>query len=173
MAELVFTAVGPDKKGLVGVLAKYLHGAGANLADSRMVNLRGQFALVALAEGDDDVVARVREGLPAEASKVGLRVTFASDAAATRPAGVPYRLKTYSMDQPGIVSRVTEILERHGANVEELESAVSSAPFDGGALFSLEVRLTLPRSTKLSELRADLDAFGQALNCDLDLEPGT
>src|SRR5262249_6564839 len=49
--ELVVTAIGPDRPGLASEFAGHVLGAGANLADSRMVNLRGQFAILALVEG--------------------------------------------------------------------------------------------------------------------------
>src|SRR6478672_5633798 len=50
MAQWIVTAVGPDRPGIVGDLTGHLHAAEANLLDSRMVNLRGQFALVLLME---------------------------------------------------------------------------------------------------------------------------
>src|SRR3954465_15143150 len=53
MAQWIVTAVGPDRPGIVGELTGHLHAAGANLLDSRMVNLRGQFALVLLMECPD------------------------------------------------------------------------------------------------------------------------
>ena len=42
MARVILTAVGADRPGLVGELTGYLHGAGANILDTRMVNLRGR-----------------------------------------------------------------------------------------------------------------------------------
>ena len=48
MRELVITAVGSDRPGLVGRLTAPLYEVSANVADSRMVNLRGQFALLLL-----------------------------------------------------------------------------------------------------------------------------
>ena len=48
MTQWIVTAVGPDRPGLVGELTGHLHAGKANLLDSRMVNLRGQFAIVLL-----------------------------------------------------------------------------------------------------------------------------
>ena len=44
LQELVVTAVGPDRAGIASDFTGHVHAAGANLADSRMVNLRGHFA---------------------------------------------------------------------------------------------------------------------------------
>ena len=50
MPQLILTAVGPDHPGLVGQLTGHLHAAGANILDTRMVNLRGRFAVLILLE---------------------------------------------------------------------------------------------------------------------------
>src|SRR5690349_17117734 len=99
--ELVVTATGPDRPGLVAELTGHVHAAGANLADSRMVNLRGQFALLALVEGSADVLADVERRLRETAESMGLRVDTSRKTTAGPRTGVPFRLKTYSMDQPG------------------------------------------------------------------------
>lgn len=185
MGQWIITAVGPDRPGIVGELTGHLHAGGANLLDSRMVNLRGQFAVVLLMETPDDVAAGVDgdvtsagvpalvAGLPAAAERMGLKLFVAPQAAAagTSAGGVPFRLKTYSSDQPGIVHRVTELLRAHGANIEELETRQESAPFAGTPLFTLEARLTVPTGVQVRKLRAELEALCDQLNCDVDLEP--
>jgi glycine cleavage system transcriptional repressor len=173
MSQLIVTAVGPDRPGIVADLSKHVHDAGASLADSRMVNLRGHFALLALVDGSEAALTKLRAVLTEDAKALGLRIDVEStDRAVTTELGrVPYRLKTYSADQPGIVARVTEILRRHGANVEELSSRVESAPFAGTPLFLLDAVVTLPKGTALRKLRDDLGAMGDALGCDVDIDP--
>src|SRR5688572_33210498 len=105
MEQVVIMAVGVDRPGLVGDLSTHLHSAGANILDSRMVNLRGQFVLTMLFEGDEAAVAQLRQSLPGVGEKLGLSVNVAEPRKqAARVAGLPFRLKTYSMDQPGIVA---------------------------------------------------------------------
>ena len=53
MSQIIVTAVGPDRPGIVADLSKLVHDSGANIEGSRMVNLRGHFALLALVEGPD------------------------------------------------------------------------------------------------------------------------
>ena len=172
MNHLLVTAVGPDRPGLVGDLSAHLHAAGANIADSRMMNLRGRFALILLVDGEPGVLAALRESLPTRARALGLNVSFAEDSATNSPLrGVPYKLRTYSADQPGIVAKVTEVLQQHGANIEELSTKLESAPFSGSPLFTLEALLTLPQEKPLRTVRKDLEAVCEALNCDIDLNP--
>ena len=175
MTQLIITAVGPDRPGLVGQLTQHLHAASANILDSRMVNLRGQFALILLFECEPAAAHALANSLPDAGRSLGLdlRVAPQNDAAApARPLeGMPLRLKTYSLDQPGIVHRITHLLHGHGVNIEELTARQESAAFAGTPLFLMEMRLTVPATLPVRKLRADLEALCDSLNCDVDLEP--
>lgn len=173
MIQYVVSAVGPDRPGLVGELTGHLHAAGANLLDSRMVNLRGQFALVLLLECPESVAGVVSRSLPEAAEKMGLRLNLshAPSREGEGVKGIPMRLKTYSLDQPGIVHRVTDLLQAHGVNIEELTTRQESAAFAGTPLFLMEMRMTVPPAVAVRKLRAELESLCDALNCDVDLEP--
>src|SRR3954447_798523 len=97
--ELVVTAVGPDRPGIASDFTGHVHAAGANLADSRMVNLRGHFALLALVEGDPGALEALKGRLRAAAASLGLTFEFsaAPRVDTSGRGGVPFRLKTYSM----------------------------------------------------------------------------
>ncbi len=172
MPQLILTAVGLDKPGLVGELTGHLVAHGANILNSRAVNLRGQFAMLILLEAADPDIARLRTDLPGVGAQIGLDIVVAQDSPPARAAvGVPYRLKTYSMDQPGLVHKITDVLRAHRVNIEELTARQESAPFAGTTLFTMEMRLTVPQDVPLRQLRQALEAQCEALNCDLDLEP--
>jgi glycine cleavage system transcriptional repressor len=172
--QIIVNAIGPDRPGIVGQFTGHLHAAGANVLDSRMVNLRGQFAIILLVEASPDGVTRIRETLPPQAEKLGLRVTLTEPAAAV-PAppvkGIPFKLKTYSLDQPGIVHRVSDLLREFGVNIEELTAHQQSAPFAGEPLFLMEMRLTVPPGVSIQTLRGKLQTLCDSLNCDVDFEP--
>ena len=173
MPQLVITAIGPDRPGLVGEFTGHLYAAGANLADSRMVNLRGQFALIVLLEAEESALKALQGSLPAAAKAMGLVVTFSPQGGAGQAGagGLPFRLKTYSMDQPGIVHRVSDLLRRHGINIEDLQTRLESAPFTGAPLFTLELRMSVPPTVQLKVLRTEVEKLCESLNCDFDLEP--
>ena len=172
MQQLIITAVGPDRPGLVGELTAHLHAAGANILDTRMVNLRGQFALMILFEAADAGATDLVRGLPDAGRRIGLVLSVTPQGEpAHRPQGLPYRLKTYSTDQPGIVARLTKLLRDNGVNIEELSAWQESAAFAGSPLFLTEMRLTVPTTTPLRTLRAELDVLSNELNLDADLEP--
>lgn len=169
MRELVLTATGSDRPGLVEELSRHLVEHGGNLADSRMVNLRGTFALVVLVEGDD--LASLVESLPRAAKGLGLRIEVTPVGARPSDApSVPFTLRAYSMDRPGIVHKLSSVLAKHEVNIEELETRVESASFSGAPLFVLTARLRVPASLPVRQLRHEVDAVAHELNCDVDLD---
>jgi glycine cleavage system transcriptional repressor len=175
--ELVVTAVGPDRSGIASDFTGQVHAAGANLADTRMVNLRGQFALIALVEGSAAVLENVKMRLHEAAPRIGLRIDFSepttrnSGEPGAAREGVPFRLKTYSMDQPGIVHRITSYLREQGVNVEELMTRLESAPFMGTPVFTMEILMLVPKTVAVRKLRSALEELGDTLNCDIDIDP--
>ena len=172
MPQLIITAIGPDRPGIVGQFTGHLHAAGANVLDSRMVNLRGQFALILLVEAEAAALSKIRESLPSLADQIGLRLTLSDSATPAGPLpGIPFKLKTYSMDQPGIIHRVSDLLREFGVNIEDLAARQESAPFAGTPLFLMEMRLTIPPGVSISTLRTKLGALCDSLNCDVDFEP--
>lgn len=175
MTDMVIMAVGPDRPGLVSEFSQTLHAAGANLADSRMMNLHGQFAMLLRVQGEPATLEQLRSQVVQAGRGMGLTVTLPEASKSQSPPvvgrGVPYRLKTYSMDQPGIVHQITRLLQTHGVNIEELETRQESAPFSGTTLFTMQARLTVPAEVAVKPLRQKLQEAADAINCDLDLEP--
>jgi glycine cleavage system transcriptional repressor len=175
MQELVITAVGPDRPGLIGKLTAPLFEAGVNVADSRMVNLRGQFAVILLAEVPERTLDTVQEKLLTVAESLGLGLTFRGNQAQEdkwpTTVGVPYRLRTYAMDQPGLVHRITDLLQRHAINVEELETRSHPRPETGAPLFSMELLMTVPGTVPVKKLRTELESLCDELNCDVEIQP--
>jgi glycine cleavage system transcriptional repressor len=173
MKELVITAVGPDRPGLIGKLTAPLYEAGANVADSRMVNLRGQFALILLAELPEKDSDTLHAALRSVAEGLGLTLTFTGKAAAPEAqpttVGVPFRVRTFAMDQPGLVHRITDLLQRHGVNVEELTTRSQPRAQTGAPLFSMELLITVPPSIAIRSVRSELERLCDELNCDLEL----
>lgn len=170
MPHLILTAVGHDRPGLVGELTGHLHTGGANILESRMVNLRGQFAVIMLLDAAD--AGKLKSALPDVGHKIGLMVSLVDQPApATTAKGIPFKLKTYSLDQPGLVHKISDVLRAHGVNIEDLTARQESAPFAGDPLFTMEMRLTVPPTVQVRTLRNDLEAACEKLNADLDLEP--
>lgn len=172
--ELVITATGPDRPGLVDALSKALFEAGANLADSRMVNLRGRFAFMALVEIDAAAAETIAAKASAVGEAIGLKVSIAAegDDEAAPTQGLPCRLRAYALDQPGIAHRIAHLLGGHRINIEELQTRLQPGPYEGRPQFSIELRMTVPADVSMKQLREELTALCDTLNCDFELHGG-
>jgi len=173
MQQLVITAVGIDRPGLVDQITGFLLAQGANIADSRMVNLRGQFAMIILVEAGDSVAQSIRDKVVTAGAAVGLNINVAdpSQSPGARAVGLPFKLRIYAMDQPGIVHKVTSLLHRQSINIEELSTRLAAGSVSGAPLFSMDVTMTLPTNLSVRSLRKQLEALCEELNCDMDLTP--
>jgi len=171
---LVLTAVGPDCPGIVNQVSKFLFERGANLEDSRMSILGGEFALIVLVSGSTDSITKVRAEFVSLASKIGL-VGTAKDTPgpqARKDKGfVPFQVRAVGLDHEGIVHQIAHALHQLGANIESLETQASSAPFTGAPMFALDMRVGVPPQMSLSELRTKLQAVCDEVNVDVTIQP--
>lgn len=170
---LVLTAVGPDRAGLVSRISAMIHEASANLEDSRMAILGGEFALIVLVSGSPDAVSTVERKSRELGAELGLEILVRETARTREPKSyLPYRIRVTGVDRPGIVHGITEILARRGVNVASLESRLSYAPLSGTPMFVLEAELQLPSEVAVAELRRDLVQACEEDNLDFVLEAG-
>lgn len=167
---LVLTALGPDRPGLVSELASAIHAAGANLEDSRMAILGGEFALLLLLSGDESSASAVERAAGPLGEKLGLRLISKRTGRGEKKAFMPYRITVSGFDRPGIVLLVSDILARRGVNVASLQSRLEYVPESGTPLFVLEAELQVPSEVVLSELRRELAAQCDDENLDLSFE---
>ena len=109
----VLTAIGDDRPGLVAEVTRYVLERGGNLEDSRMVNLHGQFAMMMLVAGPDEVIDRVLDGISQLERDAGvhaeLHVAEPGGKAAVS-AAMPYKLNTWAMDHPGLMRSIAQLL---------------------------------------------------------------
>ena len=165
------TIIGPDRPGLVQLVASRVADHGGNWLESRMCHLGGQFAGLARVEVPAEQVPKLRQALQ-QLETAGLRVTVNAGEVATPAAtGVAATLELVGHDRLGILRTVTGVLANHGVNVEELTSECLSAPMGGGNLFQARVRVLVPPSVKLETVRADLEKIAADLMVDLTLRP--
>jgi len=171
-SHLVLTAVGPDRPGLVNRISSLIHEASANLEDSRMAILGGEFALLVLVSGTDAAVARVEQEAVRLEPELGLKVMTKRTQAETPRDFVPHSIRVTGIDRPGIVRAVAAVLAQRGVNVASLESRVTYAPDSGTPLFTLEAELEVPSVASLSELQKSVNELANEESLDVVLEPG-
>ena len=172
MPHAILTALGADRPGLVDEVSRFIFERGGNLEDSRMVNLRGQFAMMVLISGDEPALGKIRAELGYFSHSARLHadlVPAESARAAPPPPALPYRLAVTAMDQPGLVHRISHLLRTMEVNIESMETHLSAAPITGSPVFEMELVMSVPRQTPLPKLRENLGKLCDELNIDWQL----
>ena len=168
---LVLSAVGPDRPGLVNEISALIRDAPANLEDSRMAILGGEFAVILLVSGARTALERIESNRAALERKTGLTITLKQTARSEQRRNfLPYRIRVTGVDRPGIVHGITQVLAGRGVNVASLESRLAFAAESGTPMFVLEAELQVPSEMALSQLRRDLGSACEEDNLDFTFE---
>lgn len=168
-ASIVLTVIGPDRPGIVELLATTIAAHGGNWEQSRMAHLAGQFAGILRVTVPRDHVGELHRALDGLAGS-GLRVVSEAASAPERGALRTYRLSLVGDDREGIVRDVSRALTLRGINVEELDTRCESAPMSGEQLFRAQALLHVPAAQDATELQKALEALADDLMVELRLE---
>ncbi len=164
----ILTALGTDRPGLVDEVSQFIFQHGGNIEDSRMLNLRGQFAIMLLLSGEEAALGRIRSDLSRFAQAVKLHAELAptdTHRPAAEPA-MPYRLTATAMDQAGLVHRIAHVLRGLSVNIESMETHLTAAPITGAPTFEMELLMSVPHTTAISKLRGQVGKLCDELNID-------
>jgi glycine cleavage system regulatory protein len=165
--SLVMTMIGPDRPGLVDLVAGVVADHGGNWLESRMSHLGGHFAGILRIQAPADREAELAEALRGLTVQ-GLSVVVHHDrTGAAVPPPITAHLEILGQDRPGIVRQISRALADFGVNVEELQTECVSAPMSGEALFKAEAKLHLPPEREASDLRAALERVAADLLVDI------
>ena len=170
--SILISASGSDQPGIVDRVSGAIFDAGANLEDSRMAILGGEFALFVLVGGTAEQLAAVRASLDEVSGELDLTLQVKPVAAAQPGADViSYRLQAVSLDHPGIVHKLTGLLRTRGVNVASLDTSLAQAPVTGTPIFSLEMEVQVPADQSVTELREELQSLAAEENIDVTFLP--
>ena len=167
LVPLVMTIIGPDRTGLVELVARVVADHGGNWLESRMCRLGGEFAGILRIELPVEKRQTLLGALQALQGR-GLTIVVRPDeVAAAATKGRQTKLEIVGHDRPGIVREITSALARANVNVEEFSSECVSAPMSGETLFKAVARLQLPDSCELAALKKELEKIAADLLVDI------
>lgn len=169
--HLVFSLLGPDRTGLVDRVTEALGRAGGNLEDSRMAVLGGEFSMMFLCSVEESQSAALLEQVQAVARELGLLTMHKVTTPRRNLAGtLALQVAVRGADHEGIVHDLVHHLVEQGVSVDNLESQLVNAPYSGVPLFEMQMRISAPASLSLAGLRKRLQAVGDDLNVDVEVE---
>lgn len=169
MANLVLTAIGDDRPGLVTALSDLVTEHDGNWERSQMAELAGKFAGIVLVTLPDDRVDELVGSLDRLRADGLLDVRAERATPPSGGAGTPLKLELVGSDRPGIVREISRALASCGVSIDELSTSTREAPMAGGALFEASASLLLPADVDVADLQAALEAVANELMVDLTL----
>lgn len=162
----LLTVQGKDKIGLVEALAGQVEQRQGNWLESRLCRLGGQFAGIVRVE-----FPAPPQSLPERVESLSCHWEAVTEEECLEPVPTAQaRLDILAADRPGLVKQITHLLTEAGANVEEIESRVRSAPFSGEQMFEAHCRISLGSGSDRSKLARELESLAEELMCDIDFE---
>lgn len=169
--RLVVTAVGEDRPGIVARLTEVFVRHGANVEDSRMAILGGEFAAIVLITipGDSlDVLESELKALAKESIAVTTKVTECHDPSRFSSCK-QFDLTVCGADHEGIVHTVSRFLHERSINIESMETDIVYAPETAIPLFQLKAVVLVPNSVNHAELSNSLTKVGSEQAVDIFL----
>ena len=170
--QLVLSALGEDKPGIIDELSRCVLNSGCSILDSRMTVLGGDFALLLQVGGNWNNIARLENQLGGLEERLGLTITtrHCSDRKGRRDL-LPYGVDVVALDQPGIVYNLARFFSQRQINIQEMVTACYAAPHSGTPMFSVHLTVDIPADIQIAALREEFMDFCDQLNLDAIIEP--
>jgi glycine cleavage system transcriptional repressor len=169
---LVVTAIGRDKRGTVEKITDVVVEHHANIEESKMARLGGEFAvimLLSLSDENQDKIITGFESLQTHGLTITCRTTDFSRL--QKFIGyVPYEISVIGADHEGIVNHIARYLASEQINIEEMDTTVTHAPNTGTPLFSMSAKVQAPPELSLGQLRSKLANVGEELDVDIEVK---
>jgi glycine cleavage system transcriptional repressor len=157
-AQLLVTAAGPDRIGFVDEITGVLVHHGANIEESRMARLAGDFAalmLVSVSENQIEPLLADLGGLRRRDMEVSARRLLGGELDVFKDY-LAYAITVTGADHEGIIRNVAHQLTQMGINIAELESDVENAPTTGTPLFNMKAILQVPPDLSIAIVKENL-----------------
>ncbi|MFC7339252.1 glycine cleavage system protein R [Haloferula chungangensis] len=160
--SVVMTVLAADRTGIVKRLSETVADHAGNWLESRMARLAGQFAGILRVECEEEGIEELVEALEALASE-GISVQVQRESHQEAPKRAMLTLDVVGNDRPGIVKALSAAIASAGANVEDLHTALESAPMSGHPLFHAKGIVSLPDGLSPGALVDSIESLGEDL----------
>ena len=161
--------------GLVHRVIEVVESVGSlSVITSRATTLDSEFALIFLVQCLASHVAPLQHALQAAFPTFHFfsKITNLSNKEGAA-GGMMYRFALTAPDTPGIVRNMTSVFLSAGANIRNMQTELSSAPFAGYPLLHMRADITVQHKDQVKALRKALEKLEEDGDCDVTLKAAT
>ncbi len=160
--QLVVTAIGPDRTGIVSKLARLVTECNCNIIDSRMAIFGSEFTFIMLLAGDLPAISRIEYLLPALGLELDLTTMSKRTSAQPRTQVVAHYVLDYSgPDKVGTLGAITGLLASHNIYIGSLQSETSQQV--DGVKMHTQMTLELPEGINAIDIETELRSLMRQL----------
>jgi len=132
--QLVITALGEDRPGIVGALSETLSSRKLNIEDSRMSVLGGEFALLMLVGGMSSSIEALVNDVASLEQTLGMKLLVKPTESRTAAVLAPCSVEVVSIDHPGIVQDITGFFSQRHINIVKMDTHCYPAAHTGATM---------------------------------------
>ena len=167
MRNIIISAIGTDRPGIVSELSGVITSHGGNVEESRMSRLGSDFAIIMLVTVAPDWEESLEVALK---SITELTITTKPTKLIQVGDGRKYKIDLSGADNEGIVKVLSKYLAKKSINILEMETHISHAPVSGTPLFNLNASILVPGGVEEKEIQSDLSQIAQDLGVEIHLD---
>ena len=166
MINLIITAIGSDRTGIVSELSGIITTHGGNVEESRMSRLGSDFAIIMLVSVSTDWEESLEIALQSiNDLTISTKLTQIQEIGDNKK----YKIDLNGADNEGIVKVLSKYLAEKSINVLEMETHISHAPISGTPLFNLNASVSVPNDVEETVIQSDLSQIAQKLGVEIQL----
>ena len=166
MINLIITAIGSDRPGIVSELSGIITTHGGNVEESRMSRLGSDFAIIMLVSVSTDWEESLEVALQSiNDLTISTKLTQIQEIGDNKK----YKIDLNGADNEGIVKVLSKYLAEKSINVLEMETHISHAPISGTPLFNLNASVSVPNDVEETVIQSDLSQIAQKLGVEIQL----
>ena len=166
MNNLIISAVGSDRPGIVSEISGVITNHGGNVEESRMTRLGSDFTIIMLVKVDPKWGESLAVALQAMKD---ISITTKATESDTVIPGPNCTISLNGADNEGIVKVLSKYLAGKSINILELKTNISNAPVTGSLLFNLEATTAVPKNLNISDIQSGLNQIAQKLGIEITI----
>jgi glycine cleavage system transcriptional repressor len=168
--QLVITALGDDRPGIVDELSQALFKHNLNIEDSRMSVLGGEFAVLLLVSGEQQSIDEFVGDTASLEQSLNMKILVKLTHSETAPkAVVPYTVEVVAIDHPGIVHKLASFFSGRQINIVDLHTERYAAAHTATPMFAVSITIGIPADMAIKALRDEFIDMCDELNLDASM----
>ncbi len=159
-----------DKPGIVELVSNTVTSGGGNWSESAMSHLAGRFVGIVVIEVSTDKAASLVtaiNSLTDQGLAISIEAFNEQEQDDSQYQSIDVELTGH--DRPGIVSEISAVFAKHGANVEDLSTYLVSGSMSAEMLFKADMHVIVKQGSDLDDLQEAIESISDDLMVDIHL----